>query len=144
MARTNRINFKLFSFLFALERNYNKNFLQVWEVAGHGVVTLPLPAVWGWFLSGKNADLPKERSSRKIREWGTKCSSTLLCLPGFGNTGLRLWQLSKVELEYVHSQTNSFSFFFFRPELQEHSTGGSQKLLHFLETENIQAHPLAE
>lgn len=66
MARTNRINFKLFSFLFALERNCNKNFLQVWEVAGHGVVTLPLPAVWGWFLSGKNADLPKENQG--IRE----------------------------------------------------------------------------
>lgn len=106
MARTNRINLNYFLFCLLC----NKNFLQVWEVAGHGVVTLPLPAVWGCFLSGKSADLPKECSSRKIREWGTKCSSTLLCLPGFGNTGLRLWQLSKVELEYVHSPTNSFSF----------------------------------
>lgn len=60
-------------------------------MAGHGVVTLPLLGVWGWFLSEqqerKHCSLPKEYYSRKNREWGTKCSFTLLCLPGRGNTG---------------------------------------------------------
>lgn len=133
MTRTNRINFHYFSFLFALEKHLNKNLPA--GVGGNGEwVTVLLPGVWGWFLPGRKADLPEECSSREIREWGTKGTFTLLCLPGFGNTGVRLWQLSKVELEYVHSQTSFhsllFLFFFFRPELQEHSTGSSQKLLH--------------
>lgn len=111
MARTNRINFHFFSFLFALEKHLNKNLPA--GVGGNGEwVTVLLPGVWGWFLPGRKADLPEECSSREIREWGTKGTFTLLCLPGFGNTGVRLWQLSKVELEYVHSQTSFHSLLF--------------------------------
>lgn len=101
--------FEFFSFLCALERHFNKNFLQLER-------QLRVESGWTWCghsaWPARSADLPKECSSRKIREWGTKCSFTLLCWPGFGNTGLRLcfprwsWNMFTVG----HSQSDSFSF----------------------------------
>lgn len=134
MTRTNRINFLFFSFLFALEKHLNKNLPA--GVGGNGEWVTVLPA-WcvGLVSAWKGC-----RSARGMFQQGNQ---------GMGNKGhfytalfARIWEYRGEAVAAfqggagICSFPNFFSFpslFFFllfRPELQEHSTGSSQKLLH--------------
>lgn len=78
-----------------------------WKVAGHGVVTLPLFGVWGWFLSEqqewKHCRFAQGMSQQEKQGMGNKVQFyTAVVCQDVGIKGVRLWQLSKVELAHVH------------------------------------------